>query len=128
MWLQGSFQLAQPWLPQLFRQPDMWTLDSMMHSIPIWLCLAGIGLFFRIEWLKWLVIGGFFHIMIDIFTHKQFIDAYIWPVSKRTIPGIVDYHTPVFMAFDGVAIFLALVYGVSRWGLKKLYMFRKSAS
>ena len=110
LWLTGKFTITKHWLPQLFSQPTMWTMDSIFHSVPIWLSMLILAILLKKDWCIWTAFGGLGHIAVDMATHKQYIDGFFMPIYTYTFPGFVDYHTPLFTAIDCTAIFFAVLY------------------
>lgn len=93
MFVKGELKISAPWLPQLYANPVMPVLDSFAHSLVIWTTVMAAAMFFRIAGLKWFVYGVYFHILIDIVTHREFLPGYLFPLSDLTFSGPVDYRT-----------------------------------
>ncbi len=98
MFLQGDLDITSSWLQQLFANPTVFALDSAWHSLTLWSVLFSIAVIFRKVNLMWFVFGAYFHIALDIITHKHFIPGYFWPLGHPTVYGLVDYKTLGFTA------------------------------
>lgn len=98
--LTGKFDVFKPWLQQLYSVPLMPAIDTAFHSLMIWTILFLLSFINLLEIIRWFIYGVFFHIGIDVLTHKKFIPQYLWPLSHSVISGLVDYRTLLFMAVD----------------------------
>jgi len=113
---QGKLDLNAPWFPQLFSQPNFFVLNSAWHSLTLWTILLIIAMTFQWVNLQWFVYGTYFHIGIDIITHKYFVLNYFWPINLPTIYGLLDYRT---LGFTIGNILLLIGYVIWRYFFQK---------
>lgn len=113
MFLQGKLTLTPPWLPKLYNSSITPLLDSMFHSIVLWAAVLGISILLKVDTLRMFAYGIFFHIGIDVVTHKMFVPKYFFPLSRVDIIGVIDYRTLRFTLTDFVLLLVSL--GVYLW-------------
>ncbi|MCL4441485.1 MAG: hypothetical protein M1609_13110 [Firmicutes bacterium] len=112
MFIHGSLKLSPPWQPQLYTLPLTPLIDSVFHSLVLWTILLGVSVLLQLSNLRWFIYGVFLHIGIDIVTHKQFLPWYLFPLTRSTVSGPVDYRTLTFTVVD---ITLLLIAGYLLW-------------
>lgn len=117
MLVQGDLNLFDPWFPQIFSWQPFFVIDSIWHSVIIWSGVMALALYTGKVNLQWFVFGVYFHIGVDIITHKYFIINYFWPLNLPVVEGILEYRSLEFTI--GNISLLALVIGYGIWMRKQ---------
>lgn len=118
MFLQGKLSFAPPWLPKIYSWQFTPYIDSVFHSVFLWAILLTAAILLHWADLRWFAYGGFFHLGIDIVTHKAFLSMFFFPLTRYTVSGVVDYRTLRFTVADVVllAACLGIYLGIQRAG------------
>jgi hypothetical protein len=85
-------------------------LYSMGHSFVTWVVA------FLIVWIiyrrpRWELLGGFSHVLIDIFTHPadRYPTPFLWPLQETNFDG-TSWATPEFMIVNYILILSSLYF------------------
>jgi hypothetical protein len=78
------------------------------HSFVVWIAVLLIA-WTVLRKFPWPILGAFFHIFIDLFTHPNFYRTpFLYPLSNYRNPYAISWAEPVFMAINYILI--ALIY------------------
>ena len=96
-------------------------ISKFLHSFPVFCITFAIyfSVFFFIKRsilysrvLSFFFGWGFFHILIDVFTHRSLAWPYFWPWTDVPVYGLIDHSNPLLiiteLIFSGYLLSLAL--------------------
>ncbi len=95
----------------------LYSLHRILYSLPLFFLVFFLIWVFRRK-AYWPIGGWFMHIVIDIFTHKNFFPPhFLWPFYPSFYAEGVPWSTPIFMIINYAAI--AAVYGYWYFVMRK---------
>lgn len=103
-------------------------ISRYLHSFPIFAltfttCFFAIfiicnGLFYG-RTLAFFFGWGFFHILIDVITHKGMAWPYFWPWTKVPIYGLIDHSEPLLVFIELIISVFTPAFYFCRWIRKR---------
>lgn len=102
-------------------------ISKSLHSVPIfvisfivYLLLMFLSQDFRYGRAMAFFIGwGFFHIAIDMVTHKTRAWPYFWPWLDSPIHGIADHNNPILFTVETI-LTIYIFYCITLWLVKRI--------
>ncbi|CAB3390913.1 MULTISPECIES: hypothetical protein [Kyrpidia] len=112
LWSAGLFMiltgrggtLLRQGLDGLMGRPWVFAGDSLSHSLPLWSAVMVAALIGRFRAAAAVAAGAGLHIAVDLFTHRQFAPAYLYPFWSRPIAGWVESGSWWFVGGDLAAM------------------------